>query len=619
MLVHLISRPLTDVSHIPRSGVARIADALCAAGALVIEDVWAIPSSDVDSALTAGALELRERWAERPPDVVHTLGIAATMAAIKAGGSAPIVATFDESPASWSLEQELSRLVDAVIPLSRAERERWRSHGITTMSAGVLPLPMPIPDIDSCAKPDGDVISLSSDGILDALVASMPMWAPMRLVMGARLSPARLAELRRMAEEVGVRDRIDYRPGLRGADRDAMWDGACVVVAGVDGSRHGGHVLEAAAHGVPSVAVAQDAHLDHVVPGTTGILVEATIDARGLGQVVASVTGDSFGVRALGISALVRLRSLHSPDLAGRRLVAMFQEVISSPQSPAGCQASAATCAGCLESCAHCQVPSRLDTEARNALALEHLPLARQLARWYSGRGQSADDLEQVASLGLVRAAGRFDPSHGKEFHSFAIPTILGELRRHFRDHAWAVRVPRTLQENTLQVQRATEELRQTLGHDATPADLADALGMVEEEVLLAQRADGEARSSHSLDHPIGDDATVADVVGDLDPRLDLVEMRRDVRAVLRRLPEREKQILLLRFYGERTQLEIAERLGISQVHVSRVLSRTLSAVRDHVLYDVPLPTTWEQPEPTHIPAPRRASLVHGQGTASRG
>ena len=607
MLVHLISRPLTHVAHIPRSGVTFIADGLRAAGAVVIEDVWAVPASDVDSALTAGALELRERWADRPPDVVHTLGIAATMAAIKAGGGAPVVATFDESPASSPLEQELSRLVHAVIPLSRAERERWRGRGITTLSAGAFPLPMPIPDIDSCAKPGGDVVSLSSDGSLDALVASMPMWAPARLVMGARLSSARLTGLRRVADELGVSDRIDYRPGLRGAERDAMWARAAVVVAGVEGSRHGGHVLEAAAHGVASIAVAQDAHLDHVVPGTTGILVETTVDARGLGQAVASVIGDSFGVRALGISALVRVRSLHSPDLAGRRLTAMLNEVMSSPH-PADRDSAAASCVGCLDSCAHCLVPPRLDTEVRNALALEHLPLARQLARWYAGRGQSTDDLVQVASLGLVRAAGRFDPSYGKEFHSFAIPTILGELRRHFRDHAWAVRVPRTLQESTLQVQRASDELRQTLGHDATLADLADELGMVEEEVILAQRAEGEARSSHSLDRPISDDATFADVVGGLDSRLDLVELRRDVRAVLLRLPEREQQILLLRFYGERTQSEIAERLGISQVHVSRVLTRTLSAVRDHVLYDVPLPTTWEAPVPTSIPSPRRAS-----------
>jgi RNA polymerase sigma-B factor len=234
--------------------------------------------------------------------------------------------------------------------------------------------------------------------------------------------------------------------------------------------------------------------------------------------------------------------------------------------------------------------------------------LARQLARWYSGRGQSTEDLVQVASLGLVRAAGRFDPSHGNEFHSFAIPTILGELRRHFRDHAWAVRVPRTLQETTLHVQRATEDLRQVLGHDASLADLANEVGLIEEEVLVAQRADGEARSSHSWDHPVGDDATLADFVGELDPRLELVELRRDVRAVLGRLPEREQQILLMRFYGERTQTEIAERLGISQVHVSRVLTRTLAAMRDHVLHDVPLPKSWEPAGLTLVSRPRGAS-----------
>ena len=610
MLVHLISRPLTHASRIPRSGVARIADGLRAAGAFVIEDVWETPDSDVDSdsALTAGALELRQRWAERPPDVLHTLGAAATMIAIKAGGTAPIVATFVERPASSLLEQELTRHVHAVIPLSRTEGERWRGHGSTTLSAGAFPLPVQIPSIHSCAKPGGDVISLSSDGSLDALVASMPMWAPTRLVMAARLSPARLAELRRTADELGVWDRIDYRPGLRGADRDAMWDRASIVVAGVEGSRHGGHVLEAAAHGIPSIAVAQDAHLDCVLPGNTGILVETDVDARGLGQAVASVIGDSFGVRALGLAAQVRVRSLHSPELAGRRHLAMLQEVISSPHRPADREALAADCVGCPDSCADCAAPSCVDTEDRNALALEHLPLARQLAGWYTGRGQSTDDLVQVASLGLVRAAERFDPSHGKEFHSFAIPTILGELRKHFRDHAWAVRVPRSLQENTLQVKRAAEELRQKLGHDATPADLAKELGLVEEEVRLALRAEGEARSSWSLDHPIGESTTVADVVGESDPRLDLIEMRRDVRAVLRRLPEREQQILLLRFYGECTQSEIAERLGISQVHVSRVLTRTLAVVRDHVLYDVALPTNWRPQEKTPIPAPRRAS-----------
>lgn len=610
MLVNLIARPLTHVSHASRRAVAFLAEGLRAAGADVVEDVWVTPSSDLATACTAGALELRERWAERRPDVVHAVGIVATMTAVKAGGRAPIVATFDERPASAQLELELARVVAGVIPLSRAERERWRRQGVTTLSAGGFHLPRPVPDIDACARVGGDVISLASDGCLDALVASMPLWAPARLVIGARLAPSRLTGVRRIAEELGVLGRIDYRPGLRGADREAMWARASLVVAGVDGSRHGGHVLEAAAHGIPSVAVAQDAHLDHVVSGTTGVLVDPTVDACGLGKVVASVIGDSFGVRAMGTSALVRVRTMHSPHQAGQRLISLYGEILDS-RAPVHHEVGAATanpCIGCVQSCGDCADPSPVDVEGRNALAVEHLPLARQLAHWYAGRGQSTEDLVQVASLGLVHAAERFDPSHGKEFHSFAIPTILGELRRHFRDHAWAVRVPRTLQDTTLQVQRATEELRQSLGHDASVADVADELGLVEEEVRLAMRADGEARASRSLDHPIGEDQTVADLVGELDPRLDLVELRSDVRSVLPRLPEREQQLLLMRFYGERTQSEIAERLGISQVHVSRLLSRTLAAVRDHLLDDVPLPKSWEQPETPTIPSPRRSS-----------
>jgi RNA polymerase sigma-B factor len=276
------------------------------------------------------------------------------------------------------------------------------------------------------------------------------------------------------------------------------------------------------------------------------------------------------------------MRTLHSTALAGRRLASMYEQVVDTSTGAGGCPS------------AHPEPGLRSD-EDRNALAEENMALARQLAGWYSGRGQAKEDLVQVASLGLVRAAERFDPAYGKEFHSFAIPTILGELRKHFRDHAWAVRVPRGLQETTLQVQRASAQVSQSLAHQATVADLAEELGLVEEEVLLALRAEGEARSSYSLDRPIGDEGSVADLVGEIDPGLDLVELSQCVRAALGRLPEREQQILLLRFYGERTQSEIAERLGISQVHVSRVLTRTLAALRDHVLEDVPLPRSWEQ------------------------
>ncbi|MBK9435128.1 MAG: sigma-70 family RNA polymerase sigma factor [Micrococcales bacterium] len=199
----------------------------------------------------------------------------------------------------------------------------------------------------------------------------------------------------------------------------------------------------------------------------------------------------------------------------------------------------------------------------------------------------------------------------GNEFHSFAVPTILGELRRHFRDHAWAARVPRSLQEATLKVQRASDELRVARGQDPTPAEVADELGLVEEEVLQAMQARGEAMSSKSLDHPMGEDGAEAfgDLVGDTDPDLEYVELREAVRSALHKLPEREREILLMRFYGEHTQSEIAERMGLSQVHVSRLITRTLTALRDHVMNDVPLPKSWvQQAERAGDPERRRTA-----------
>ncbi len=236
-------------------------------------------------------------------------------------------------------------------------------------------------------------------------------------------------------------------------------------------------------------------------------------------------------------------------------------------------------------------------TPERRVLAVDYLPLARQLAHRYAGRGQRLEDLIQVASLGLVRAAARFDPELGTQFHSFAVPTILGELRRHFRDHAWAARVPRSLQEATLKVQKAADELRATHGHDASSAEIAEHLGLLEQEVLQAVQARGEAMSSKSLDHPMGEggDEAFGDLVGDVDGDLEYVELREAVRTALSRLPERERQILQMRFFGECTQSEIAEVLGMSQVHVSRLITRTLAALRDHITQDVPLPKAWSE------------------------
>jgi RNA polymerase sigma-B factor len=295
----------------------------------------------------------------------------------------------------------------------------------------------------------------------------------------------------------------------------------------------------------------------------------------------------------MGAAGLVRVEALHDPTTSGARVKSLYEQVLERSGDSAANNTT-----------------HRLSPE-RAALAVEYLPLARQLAGWYTGRGQSQEDLVQVASLGLVRAAERFNPDFGREFHSFAMPTILGELRRHFRDQAWAVRVPRGLQENTLAVQRASEELRQELGHDASTADLAQELGLVEEEIRAALQAQGEARTSRSLDHPTGDDEsrTFGDLVGGPDPALELVEQSHDVRAALAKMPPRELEIVLMRFYGDHTQSEIAERLGMSQVHVSRVLTRTLAAVRDHVLYDIPLPSSWERSagQPAAEPVPEDA------------
>ena len=197
-----------------------------------------------------------------------------------------------------------------------------------------------------------------------------------------------------------------------------------------------------------------------------------------------------------------------------------------------------------LPTCSGRRAPARAGAcphPDQDALVVEHLALARQLAGWYTGRGQSSEDLVQVASLGLVNAARRFDPSRGREFHSFAIPTILGELRKHFRDNAWAVRVPRGLQETTLQVQRAAESLSQSLGRPPTVAELAEHLDLVEEEVRLALQTEGEARSARSLDAPLESDS-FASLIGDDDQALDSIELRHDVRAAIAKLPEREQQ-----------------------------------------------------------------------------
>ncbi len=219
----------------------------------------------------------------------------------------------------------------------------------------------------------------------------------------------------------------------------------------------------------------------------------------------------------------------------------------------------------------------------RDQLIEAHLGLAEYLARRFSNRGEPLDDLVQVASLGLVKAVERFDPGRGLEFTTFATPTIVGELKRHFRDKGWAVRVPRRVQELHLRVTGVVDELQLELGRSPTVAEIAVRAGTSEDEVIEAVDA-GSAYRSASLDAGRGDDEESPGLLGQLgglDPELLRAEGRAGLSPLIAELPQREQLMLYLRFYEGKTQSEIADRLGISQMHVSRLLSRSLDRLRE--------------------------------------
>jgi RNA polymerase sigma-B factor len=220
------------------------------------------------------------------------------------------------------------------------------------------------------------------------------------------------------------------------------------------------------------------------------------------------------------------------------------------------------------------------DTRLRDELVEEFAGLARHLARRFVHRGEPLDELQQVAMVGLFKAIDRFDPDRGMQFSTFAVPTILGELKRHFRDTGWAVRIPRRLQELYLQLNRVVAELTQELGRSPTPAELAARAEVDEEEVLEAMEA-GSLYNLTSLDAPTAADApppepaALADEFRDVDERL-------AVDRLLSSLPERERTIVELRFFAGLTQSEIAERVGLSQMHISRLLTQSLGQLREH-------------------------------------
>jgi RNA polymerase sigma-B factor len=224
------------------------------------------------------------------------------------------------------------------------------------------------------------------------------------------------------------------------------------------------------------------------------------------------------------------------------------------------------------------------DPAAREALVERFLPLAGQLARRYDRGDVPLEDLVQVASLGLLKAIDRFDPGRGIAFSSFAVPTIAGELKRHFRDKAWSVRVPRDLNELALRVDRTTELLINRLGRAPTVSDIADHLQITVEEVLEAREAAAAYRAD-SLNRPASaddeDGARLVDVLGGDDPGFARAEQSATVERLMRALTDRQREIVRLRFGEDLTQSEIGERVGLSQMQISRLLRQAIGRMRE--------------------------------------
>jgi RNA polymerase sigma-B factor len=222
------------------------------------------------------------------------------------------------------------------------------------------------------------------------------------------------------------------------------------------------------------------------------------------------------------------------------------------------------------------------DTRAREELCERFMPLARQLARRYQRGHEPLDDLVQVASLGLIKAIDRYSLDRGTAFSSYAVPTILGELKRYFRDVGWAVHVPRGMQERIMQVNATVEVLSRRLGRSPTPAEVGKETGLTAEEVLEAQEA-SVAYEASSLDAPRsteGDTDSYAETIGAEDEAYEQIEYMETIAPTMRALPDRDRLVLKLRFEDDLTQSEIAQRIGVSQMHVSRLIRRALARLR---------------------------------------
>ncbi|HEY1970617.1 MAG TPA: RNA polymerase sigma factor SigF [Pseudonocardia sp.] len=226
--------------------------------------------------------------------------------------------------------------------------------------------------------------------------------------------------------------------------------------------------------------------------------------------------------------------------------------------------------------------------ELRERLVTGYLPVAQHIARRFAHRGEPLDDLVQVATVGLINAVDRFQPDRGSDFFSFAVPTISGEVRRHFRDQGWSMRVPRRLKDLHVSINSAVSELSQRLGRAPRPSEIAERLQVSTNEVLEGLEA-AQAYRSSSLDEMLSTDetgSTLGDLLGEADAELDRVDYQQTMQPLLADLPDRERTIVMLRFFGNMTQTQIADRVGVSQMHVSRLLTQTLARLRDRLEAD---------------------------------
>lgn len=222
------------------------------------------------------------------------------------------------------------------------------------------------------------------------------------------------------------------------------------------------------------------------------------------------------------------------------------------------------------------------ERQARQELVERMVPLVRHIARRYADRGEPLDDLVQVGCVGLINAIDRFDPDRGVRLSTFAAPTIAGEIKRHFRDRAWSVRIPRDLQELSAKLSKTTERLSTELGRAPSIPELATAVERSEEDVLEALQG-AQSYTAASLDEPLGEDRTALDVLGGEDVEFAQADRRLMVMDGFGALADREREIVRLRFFEGLTQREIADRVGVSQMHVSRLLRRSLNEMRERL------------------------------------